>query len=291
MTVAFTGTVSDPGINADETEEHTLQIVWGDTTVEPPMNMTFNSSPGTVNLSHQYTADGTYTITWTITDDDMSSCASADCTGSFVLVVEPTASPEFVESDLVTSAETYSMPAPLDVYTGDSIGWTYVNAPDTNSWDLNFSLSGADASNFSIDSYGEVFAAVDLTNGQTYNVTADVIDDYGNTDSATVTVEVGTGVFGDPPEFVESDLVTSAETYSMPAPLDVYTGDSIGWTYVNDPDTNSWDLNYSLSGADASNFSIDNYGEVFAAVDLTNGQTYNFTADVMDDYGNTTAPR
>ena len=62
-----------------------------------------------------------------------------------------------------------------------------VAATDADDDTLSYSLTGADASNFSIDSDGEITVTTALTNGQVYNINV-VADDGTDTTSVAVTI-------------------------------------------------------------------------------------------------------
>ena len=154
-TVSVAGSFTDPGSE----DTHSLQIHWGDGTVEN----------GSFTASHVYADDGTYTVTMTVTDDD--SGVGTDTLTVTVANVAPTvvagSDQSADEGDAVSVAASFS-----DLGTADShivsIDWGDGSTPDTGN------LNGTH---------------VYIDDG-TYTITVIVTDDDGGIGTDTLTVAV-----------------------------------------------------------------------------------------------------
>ena len=153
-----------------------------------------------------------------------------------------------------------------------------VAATDDDDDTLSYSLTGTDASNFAIDSDGEITVATALTNSTTYNFNV-VADDATDTTSVAVTVTaIAATPVNNAPSFQDA-------SYSF-ADVAIAVNTVVGTVAATDADNDT--LSYSLTGTDASDFSIDSDGEITVAVELTNSGTYNFNV-VADDQTDTTS--
>ena len=153
---------------------------------------------------------------------------------------------------------------------------TVVSASDADGDSLSFSLSGTDASEFSIDSDGTIsfVSAPDYETRASYAITVEVSDGSVTT-SQDVTIEI-----------LDLD-----ETTPNSAPVFVELGDT---TEVNEnqtslltveaSDADGDPLSFSLQGADASAFEIDESGAItfLSAPDFETKQSYEITIVVSD---------
>ena len=79
----------------------------------------------------------------------------------------------------------------------------------------------------------------------------------------------------------------SLNSYSFPD-VAIAIGTIVGTVAATDADDDT--LTYTLTGANASNFSIDSNGQITVATALTNGATYNFTVNANDQTVTTSVP-
>ena len=153
-----------------------------------------------------------------------------------------------------------------------------VAATDADNDTLSYSLTGTDASNFSIDSDGEITVAIALTNSTTYNFNV-VADDQTDTTSVAVTViAVAAAVVNNAPSFSQSSYAFTDVAIAV--------NTVVGTVAATDADNDT--LSYSLTGTDASDFAIDSDGEITVAVELTNSDSYSLNV-VADDGTDTTS--
>ena len=178
--------------------------------------------------------------------------------------------------------------------TGDALVGAPVTATDSDLEDtLTYSLSGADASSFVVDSNGQITVAAgvtfDIGTKPTYTVTVTATDSATPplTASVDVTITVTTGPVIPP---------NNAPTFASPAaarsvPEDA-TGDALVGAPVTATDSDPEDiLTYRLSGADASSFVIDSNGQITVAAGVTFNMamkpTYTVTVTAADEAGAT----
>ena len=160
-----------------------------------------------------------------------------------------------------------------------------ITATDPDGHTLTYSLSGTDASHFSIDtSTGKIktSSALDFETKRTYTLTLTASDGRGRFGTATVTVTIKVTDQNDPPIF--SDGTSTTRTVAE----NTASGSTIGSPLAaTDPDTNDT-LTYSMSGADATSFSIDSStGQLrtAAALDYETKSRYTITINVSDGNG------
>ena len=157
--------------------------------------------------------------------------------------------PEFTDGDRTTRSVAENTAA------GENIG-TPVAATDADTNDtLIYTLSGdPDAAAFSIVSTSgqlQTSAALDYETKSSYSVTVSVSDGNGSSDSIAVTISVTDVDENRAPTFTGSSI-----TFSIADIADASVGDSIGIP-ITATDLDDDTLEYSLSGDDASKFSID----------------------------------
>ena len=153
-----------------------------------------------------------------------------------------------------------------------------VAATDADNDTLSYSLTGTDASSFTIDSDGEIAVSTALDNSTTYNFNV-VADDQTDTTSAAVTViTIAATPVNNAPSFSESSYAFTD--------VAIVVNTVVGTVAATDADNDT--LSYSLTGTDAGNFSIDSDGELTVATALTHLDTYTFYV-VADDGTDTTS--
>ncbi|MDP2613891.1 cadherin repeat domain-containing protein, partial [Oceanobacter sp. 2_MG-2023] len=156
----------------------------------------------------------------------------------------------------------------------------------TNDATAVYSLSGADAAYFSINSAtGEVtlLADADYETKDSYNFTVTAIDGAGNHTDQTVTLAVN-NLDEAAPSITSGDTATAIDENSGAGQV-VYTATADDSADISDGVT------FSLSGDDAAYFSIDaSTGEVtlLADADYESKSSYSFTVTATDGAGNHT---
>jgi PKD repeat protein len=198
-------TFEDPGFDnlaAPTGESFTASINWGDNTSEPPGDMIFSVAQGsegtittgTMNASHSYPDDGTFTVTIEVCDDD-GGCDS----GSFdvtVLNIPPTVEAgedQTVEEGFLLTLdpatfEDVGFDNPLTGSVEDftaTIDWGDGTTEPTN--DITLIENPGDENNLTT---GTVQAAHAYGDDGTYVVTVCVDDDDGGHTCDTLTVTV-----------------------------------------------------------------------------------------------------
>ncbi|MYA98496.1 leucine-rich repeat protein, partial [Candidatus Poribacteria bacterium] len=156
-----------------------------------------------------------------------------------------------------------------------------LSATDTDNDTLTYSLSGIDASTFSIISSSgqlQTRAALDYETKATYAVTVSVSDGNGGSDSIAVTINVTDVIENRAPVFTEGSSITRTIAENTAS------GQHIG-TAVAATDADNDTLTYTLSGTDAASFGIDSTTgqlKTKAALDYETKNTYIVTLTVSD---------
>ena len=163
---------------------------------------------------------------------------------------------------------------------GTNIG-SAISATDANSGNtLTYTLSGADASSFSIVSTSgqlRTKAALDYETKSSYTVTI-TVSDGSLTDSITVTINI-TDV-----DENRAPVFTAGTTTTRSIAENTATGVNIGTT-VSATDADSDTLTYSLGGTDTASFAIDTKSgqlKTSAALDYETKSSYSVTITVSD---------
>ena len=223
----------------------------------------------------------TYTVTITVSDGKGGS-ATITVTINITNVDEALANnaPVFTEEDSTTRSIAENTGSGVDI-------GSVVSATDDDNDTLTYTLSGTDASSFSIDSSSgqlRTSAALDYETEDTYSVTISVSDGKGGSATITVTINitnVDEALANNAPVFTEEDSTTRSIAENTGSGVDI--GSAVSAT-DDDNDT----LSYSLGGADASSFSIDSSSgqlRTSAALDFETKDTYSVTISVSDSNG------
>ena len=155
-----------------------------------------------------------------------------------------------------------------------------VTAIDPDSDDLTYTLSGTDASSFSIvNTSGQLrtSAALDYETQTSYSVTI-TVSDGTLTDSIDVTINVTDVDENRAPSFTDGDNTTRSVAENTGSGVDIGSAVSAA-----DPDND--DLTYTLGGTDAASFSINSTNgqlRTSAALDYENKRSYSVTITVSD---------
>ena len=163
--------------------------------------------------------------------------------------------------------------------SGQNIG-AAVAATDADNDTLQYTLTGTDASSFSIVSTSgqlQTNAALNYESKTSYSVTVSVSDNNGGSDSIAVTIDV-TNVN-------EAPVFTDGATATRSVAENTAAGQNIGSAVAaTDVDSNTT-LIYTLSGDDAASFSIVSTSgqlQTKAALDYETDTSYSVTITVSD---------
>ena len=155
---------------------------------------------------------------------------------------------------------------------GTTVGFT--SAFDPEGVDTVLSLSGEDASKFTIDNLGNIKVAENLDYETKDNYRITIVSTAGD-EVTEKTISVNVSNVDEAPTVVSENTASSfAET------------SSIGTTVINvsgnDPESSM--LSYSLSGSDSNKFTIDENGvvKISGTLDYETNPTYDFTVNVSD---------
>ena len=269
--IVYTATASDP-----EGASLSYQIVAGSdvgafqqiTSAGNQGKIQFAASP---DFESPADADGdnAYELTISVSDDSTDPITQA-----ITIVVT-----DVNEAPTITSTETG-----FTVSENTTSSIHTVTATDPENTTLNYSLSGTDADDFNISTSGALSfasapdfeAPTDADTDNVYSVTLEVSDGT-NTDTQDLTIMV-TGVD-------EAPTITNAATSVL------FTENATGTVFdasATDPENAT--LNYSLSGADADDLSIDSAGLITfnsspdydIPVDANGDNNYELTIEVGD---------
>ena len=238
--------VADPAVTTEEDTPVTFDVLGNDTDPDEGdtltvMTITTQPRPGRVVLDTNTQlltyepADnvfGTFTFTYTATDDDpvrRLSSLPAQVTVTVTPVNDP---PEFATDMTTRTVSEGAEP-------GDEVG-TKLAATDVDDTTLTYSLSGA--SDFVIDASGPTAGQIrvapgvtlDRENTPSYNATVTADDGKGGTDSIDVTINVSD--VPEPPTAVNDTATTDED---QPVNIDVLANDT-------DPDTERANLRVSV---------------------------------------------
>ena len=228
-----------------------------------------------------YETQDTYTVVVSVSDGN----GGGDSIAVTINITDVNDAPVFTDGTTATRAVAEN------TATGQNIG-TAVAAtdqdriPDSNNEGefiakdtITYTLSGADAASFSIDSGTEQLKtsdALDFETDDAYEVTVTATDGGNLTDSITVTISV-TNV-NEAPTFA-----TATTTRAIAENTD--SGQNIGAAITaTDPDSGDT-LTYSLSGTDAASFDIVSTSgqlQTSAALDYETDDTYEVTVTATD---------
>ncbi len=224
-------------VAATDRENDTLTYTLGGTDAA---SFDVDSSTGQLKtkVALDYETKNSYTVTLTVSDGKLSDTITVT-----INVSDVNEAPIFTDG----SSTTRTIVENLGV--GVNIG-TVVGATDDDADTLTYSLSGADASSFDIDSTTgqlKIKSKLDFETRNAYTVTVTVSDDSLK---ATINVTINVSNVNEAPEFVDGNRVTRKVAENTDANVNI--GDAVSAT---DPDNDT--LTYTLGGTDAASFDVD----------------------------------
>ena len=218
-----------------------------------------------------YETKNSYSVTVSVSDGKGGS----DSIAVTINITDANDAPEFSDGSRTTRSVAEN------TASGQNIG-TAVSATDADNNTLTYTLSGTNASSFSIvGTTGQLQtkSALDHETEDSYSVTVSVSDGNGGSDSITVTIKITDA--NDAPEFSDGSSTTRSVNQNAAS------GQNIG-TAVAATDVDSDTLTYTLGGTNASSFSIvDTSGQLQTknALDHETKDSYEVTITVSDGNG------
>ena len=207
---------------------------------------------------------------------------------SIIVTINVTDANEAPGFDSATAARSIAENSAENATVGATVTANDPDASDT----LTYSLSGTDASSFTIDSTGQIKVGASPTLDyesakKSYSVTVEVRDRPADTNpDATIAVTITVTDVNEEPEFPSTE--TGARSIAENSATDANIGPPVAAT---DPDTGDT-LTYTLDGPDSASFSIDGTSgqlKTKAALNKEADDTYSVTVAVRDsknDAGN-----
>ena len=264
------GTNIGTAVGATDADNDTLTYTLGGTDAD---SFSIVSTSGQLRTSAalDYETKTSYSVTITVSDG-----TSTDSISVTINVTNVNEAPSFADGTSTTRNILEGRPS------GTNIG-TAVTATDPDTGDvLTYTLGGTDASSFSIVSTSgqlQTNAVLDSETKSSYSVTVSVSDGNGGSDSISVTINV-TDV-NEAPTFADGSSTTRSIAENTASGTNIGTA-----VTATDPDADA--LTYSLSGTDASAFSIvSTSGQIqtSAALDYETKNAYSVTVSVSDGNG------
>ncbi len=272
-------------VSATDPDDDTLAYSLGGTDAA---SFTIDSTSGQIRtkVSLDYETKPSYSVTVIISDDEFSesiavtiNIADIDETTTDVEDTTPNNAPVFTDGESTTRTVAENTGSGVNI--GDP-----VSATDEDKDTLDYSLSGADASSFSIgsaDGQLRTNAMLDYETKSSYSVTITVSDGNDGSDTISVTINITDIVekTNTAPEFTDGNTTSRSVAENTGSGVDI--GSAVSATDADD-DT----LNYSLSGTDAASFSVDSSSgqlRTSASLDYETKSLYTVTMTVSDGNG------
>ena len=238
-------------------------------TLTPELPDELDFEPGTRVLSGTPTATlSETTFTYTAENPDPPDERTKDGTLTFTITVsDQNRAPVFTEGDRATRSIAENTALDTDIGTA-------IAATDANHDTLTYTLGGTDASAFNIvrtSGQLQTSAALDYELRSSYSVTVSVDDGNGGTDSITVTITVID--VNEAPVFREGTRTTRSIAENTAPRQNIEAA-------ITATDVDGDTLTYTLSGTDASAFSIVRTSgqlQTSAALDYETKRSYSVT--------------
>ena len=239
-------------------------------------SFSINGTSGQLKTSAalDYEAKSSYAVTITVSDSELTD--TIDVTIN-VTDVDENRAPAFAEGTSTTRAVAENTAADTNIGAA-------VSATDPDDDTLTYTLGGADAASFSINATNgqlQTSAALDYETQTSYAVTVSVSDGNGGSDSIAVTINV-TDVDETPAN--RAPIFTDGTSTARSIAENSNSGMNIG-TAIAASDADDDTLTYTLGGADAAMFSIDDTtGQLRTreALDYETKTSYSVTITVSD---------
>ena len=219
-----------------------------------------------------YETKTSYSVTVSVSDGN----GGTDSIAVTINITDVNEAPEFTDGTSATRSIAEN------IASGENIG-SAVGATDPEGDSLTYTLSGTDASSFSIVSTSgqlQTKGALDYETKKSYSVTI-TVSDSSLTDTIAVTINVTDITENRAPTFADSSFTIRITDISS-----VSAGDPIG-TAVTATDEDENTLSYSLGGDDAAKFTIDrSSGQIKATQDLIDDTSSTYAIKVIANDGN-----
>ncbi len=265
-------------VSATDADDDTLTYILGGSDATSFSIVSTNGQLRT-NTALDYETRTSYSVIITVSDDN-------DGSDTITVTINVSDVEEALNTaPIFTEGETASRSVAENTGSGVDIG-SAVSATDEDNDNLTYSLSGSDASSFSIGSANgqlRTNAALDYETKSSYSVTITVSDGKGGSDTINITINIT-----DVDETTNTAPVfTDGSTTTRSVDENTGSGVDIG-TAVSAMDADDDTLSYSLSGTDATSFSIDSSSgqlRTSAALDYETKSSYSVTINVSDGKG------
>ncbi len=226
-----------------------------------------------------YETKTSYTVTITVSD---GNGGEDEITVTINITdVDENRAPVFADGDSTTREVAEDTAADMDI--GDPIA-----ATDADDDTLTYSLGGTDAESFSIVSTTgqlQTKALLNYEQKDTYSVTVTVSDGNGGSDSIVVTISIIGAIISQQQQVVNSaPMFTDGDSTTRSVAENTESGQNIG-DPVAATDADNDTLTYTLSGTDATSFSIVSTSgqlQTNAALDYETKTSYTVTISVSD---------
>ncbi len=262
-------------VTATDVDGHTLTYTLSGTDAEA---FTIDGKTGQLRTEAplDYETKSTYTLTMTADDGNLTDTITITINVIDLDETRVNNAPVFTEGDSTTRS------VPENTGSGVDIGKP-VAATDEDGNTLVYSISGTDASAFSLDtSSGQLrtSSALNFEEKAVYQITL-TVSDGSSTDTIDVTINVES--VNEAPVFTEGNITTRTIPENTPANVNI-------GTVVSATDANNDPLTYTLGGTDATSFDIETTTgqlKTKAVLDYETKTSYSVTVAASDGKGGT----
>ena len=262
-----TGVNIGTAITATDADNDTLTYTLGDTDAA---SVSIDATTGQLKTSAtlDYETKSTYTVTVTVSDGSLTDTINVTINVTDVNEVPANRVPVFTEGTSTTRSVAENTAANVNIGAA-------ITATDPDNDTLTYTLSGTDATSFSIDpATGQLktSAALDYETKSTYTVTVSV-SDGSLTDSITVTITVTdvAETLADTGVCTVGDVLAPGESCTYPstdATFSVLDSGHGQWNIPDLPPLLAWINQTSISGS-------------FSISATVNGEAYHFVAEQL----------